>query len=239
MKIDYEGIIISKDGFKESIWDAKKREYVIIPVDPLRIFAKLRMACCVEDDVTLLDLINAVDEIKSLKLFIGQYSWCRAIDEFHAQAREPMRTDENPILYVEVRWMKSVGEFYPSTDFVGYAKEPPDYEFPDGTGMVGYSVSYTPLYNLVDAKLKLNPVHNGKTMSFTLLDVLDAIYDDISFMGGPQENVEFLEEMKSRMEEFEAQLEEGTAKFMSLDDWEKEFDENLNEFDEGEDELQV
>ena len=235
MKIDYEGVIISKGGLKESVWDQERQKYTVIPVDPLRVFAKLRMSCFVEDDVTLLDFINIVDEIKPLKLFISQYSWCRAIDEFHAQAREPMRTDENPILYLEVRWLKSCGEHYPSTDFVGFAKEPPGYEFPDGTGMVRYSVSYTPLYNLADAKLRLNPIHNGKTLYFTFLDVLDAVYDDISFMGGPQDNVEFLEEMKSRMEEFEAQLEEGTARFVNLDEWiSEEVDEEGDE-----DELQV
>ena len=35
---------------------------------------------------------------------------------------------------------------------------------------------------------------------FTFLEVLDAIYWDISFMGGPADNQEFIEDMKGRLE---------------------------------------
>lgn len=217
--IDYEGVIITKKGLQESVWVSEIQKYEVIPVDPLMVFSKLRMSCSIEDDVTLLDLINIVDGINHLKLFISQYSWCKAIDEFHAQAREPQRTDENPMEYLEVCWSKMVGDFYPSTDFHGFGKEPPDYEFPNGTGLIRYSVSYTPLYNLADIPLRLNPVHNGKTRYFTLLEVLDAIYDDISFMGGPQDNIEFLEDMKCAVEE----IRNGSVEEVSFKEWEDNF----------------
>lgn len=218
MKIEHEGVLILKDGFFESQWNSETREYDLAPIDPIMIFSKLRMACSIEDNVTLLDLIEHVDKIKHLKLFISQYSWCRAIDEFHAQAREPMRTDENPMEYLQIQWSKSVGDFAPCPNFVGYGKEPPDYEFPDGTGMVRYSVSYTPLYNLADCPLRLDINYKGNKRYFTFLDVLDGVYDDISFMGGPQDNIEFIEDMKARIEDYE----NGVADFMSLDEWVKD-----------------
>lgn len=85
-------------------------------------------------------------------------------------------------------------------------------------GMVQYSVSYSPMWKIADLPVKLNktfevfePFTNYKqgvprvklidaTRGFTLLEVLDAIYWDISFMGGPTENASFLESMKETVE---------------------------------------
>ena len=36
------------------------------------------------------------------------------------------------------------------------------------------------------------------------MEVLDAIYWDISFMGGPADNREFIEDMKSRLDDYDS-----------------------------------
>ncbi|MFX7752004.1 hypothetical protein ABTK01_20340, partial [Acinetobacter baumannii] len=42
---------------------------------------------------------------------------------------------------------------------------------------------------------------------FTLLEVLDAIYWDISFRGGPRENAEFIRQCKSQVETIKEDIE--------------------------------
>ena len=109
------------------------------------------------------------------------------------------------------------------------------------------SVSYSPMNELANYEVKLNhhvevykPFNHKKPNShqervliegqvyFTLLEVLNAIYYDISFMGGPEDNKEFLEELNERVEE----IDNGTAKLIPMDeilkeDEDEEFDNDL------------
>ena len=90
---------------------------------------------------------------------------------------------------------------------------------------VTYSVSCSPMWQLADLPVILNKkvdvyepwlageaVKNNEllhttTRDFSLLEVLDAIYWDISFMGGPKENAEFIKETKSQLENFKEEME--------------------------------
>jgi len=80
------------------------------------------------------------------------------------------------------------------------------------------------MYELADLPLKLNKnikiwgPWEGKppqkilfegTKYFSLLEVLDAIYWDISFMGGPAENKEFIEDMNSRVDDIKSGITKG------------------------------
>jgi hypothetical protein len=76
------------------------------------------------------------------------------------------------------------------------------------------------MYELAHLPVKLNNqchLYDNKKLvfsgqkDFTLLEVLDAIYWDISFMGGPEDNSDFLEEMKDRVES----IETGDAKILT------------------------
>jgi hypothetical protein len=76
------------------------------------------------------------------------------------------------------------------------------------------------MYELAHLPVKLNNqchLYDNKKLAFsgqkdfTLLEVLDAIYWDISFMGGPEDNSDFLEEMKDRVES----IETGDAKILT------------------------
>lgn len=205
-------VAISSKGLfvlKDNKWKRAKK---------LSVLSYLRDNCKIKSGTTLLDIFNIVDQYKLLKLFISQYSWCRSLEEFHVQAREPMRTEEEEdekLEYLEIYWTtelysyKKIIDFNISTGFHGVGKKTENN--PNGT----FSVSYTPMYDLAHLPIKLDknvelrePWEKGKTpkiifegqKEFSLQDILDAIYWDISFMGGPQENIEFIEKMKETSE---------------------------------------
>lgn len=217
--ITKNALLVKKDGKKTR--RAKK----------LTVLTHLRDGVEIAEGVTLRDLFRIVSKYKLLKLFISQYSWCRALEDFHAQAEEPMRDDDekNKLEYLEIYWHGSVHKYKKETSldisvgFHGIGKpERPEDAGPDGK--CNYSVSYSPMWELADIPLKLNTnlkiwgpwegkppqkvVFEG-TRDFCLLDVLDAIYWDISFMGGPQDNKEFLEEMKGRMDDIKTGITKG------------------------------
>lgn len=237
------------EGLFVYTWDGDQKKTIRHPPNPKRIFTHLRDACEIVDGTTLGDIFKAVDALPRLKKFIAQYSWCRAIDQFHAQAQEPMRSeDNNPMDYLEIgfdielhrfkttvvdgkpkEWITTIDE---SPDFVGIGP-PPEGEAhcnrPEGK--TSYSVSYTPMYDLVDLPVKLNKeivilepwdkkLGNKRkelvraTREFVLLEVLDCIYWDISFHGGPADNADFVEEMKRRVEE----IDSGEAKLIPMED---------------------
>ena len=198
---------------------------------------------CSLDNMSLGDLFAFVEAHEDLKAFIACYSWCRAIDEFHAQAQEPCK-ERSTLSRLEVyragevhRWVEKKNKTRAhrvsldlNYDFHGlgpcdedilehYAEsgsEPPEEQ--------NYSVSYTPVNEMTHLPLLLNTemevhewisdirenkLHLVCQYPFTLLEVLDAVYWDISFHGGPEDNKAFLEEMKGRMEEVDKAREEG------------------------------
>lgn len=223
MIYDHRCVVISKAAFWKNDWDTEQRKYRYTPILPEHIYTELKATCEIDPDVTLLDIMNLVDANDLLKTLISQYSWCGAIDKFHAQVREPMRTDEKPLRELQIGWgvvHEEDYDFHPN--FYGIGEEI--------DGHSTYSVSYTPLYNLADIPVTLDKhfkvvsrfkkktpskiVLEG-TKNFTLLEVLDGIYDDISFMGGPDENIKFLEEMKEDVE----RIKRGDVELISFDDF--------------------
>lgn len=216
-----DSVIISKNGLFRLDWSSKKREYIKRKVKKAHVLMCLRSACEIEEGTTLRDIFNIVDQYKLLKTVISHYAWCHQIDEFHAQAKEPYSyKDENSdekIDYLEVLWHTDHQQYDDETTF-GISTE-----FHGVGTMAGeptcFSVSCTPMQDLADLPIKLNKqvkIYSvwklGKrvkefpqemitaTNCFSLLEVLDAIYYDISFYGGPAENREFVEEMKETVE---------------------------------------
>lgn len=219
-------VTISSKGLfvlKDDKWKRAKK---------LSVLSYLRDNCKIKEGTTLLDIFNVVDQYKLLKLFVSQYSWCRSLEEFHAQAREPMRTEEEEdekLEYLEIYWIaelysyKKITDFNISTGFHGIGKKT------ENNKKVQFSISYTPMYDLANLPIKLDksielrePWKKGKTpeiifearKEFSLQDILDAIYWDISFMGGPQDNIDFIEKMKETTEG----IRNGTIKTIPLED---------------------
>jgi len=110
----------------------------------------------------------------------------------------------------------------------------------------GYAVEFTPLYDLADYPVKLNTdikvygpfpqegpleVALEGSQSFSLLEVLDAIYWEVSFCGGPDEVAEKRRDLLDRVDE----IESGEAKLHPIDEVFDLFDDG--EIDVDDDEL--
>jgi hypothetical protein len=269
IQLEPKGIMLYK-------YNPERKKYVRQRPKKLSILTHLRDECKIKEGTTLKDIFHGVEKYKLLKLIISQYSWCKQIDEFHAQAEEPMRddpTDTDPLRRLEIYWCPEVHLYNETIKHIGGHKtkirtacfdsycgfhgigpapkgkeDNPAYRTEDGC--IQYSVSYSPMWKLADLPVNLNkeftiyepypykekqPANLLKAeKEFSLLDVLDAIYYDISFMGGPAENAEFIEEMGRRMEE----IDSGTVKTIPWEDVKKELgldkeDEEENKKEEG------
>jgi hypothetical protein len=262
IQLEPKGIVLYK-------YDSKREKYVRQRPKKLTILTHLRSDCKIKEGTTLKDIFHGVEKYKLLKLVISQYSWCREIDEFHAQAEEPMRSDPSdtdPLSYLEIYWHPEVHLFNETIKHTGGHKTKlrtacfdascgfhgigpvgesrKDDPFYKGCDTINYSVSYSPMWKLADLPVKLNKEFTiyepfpfkGKApesllkakKDFCLLDILDAIYYDISFMGGPADNAEFIEEMCQRVED----IKSGVCKTIPWDDVKKELDEKYGDDEE-------
>lgn len=225
---DFECVVLSKSGIWQNKWNSDTREYEKITFEEDAILRHLRDICRIEEGTTLLDIMKIVEANEVLTMILREYSWCWDIEEFHAQVNEPMRTNpedednggEEPMTHLEIYWHV----VFNKQDFSI------DAEFHGVGPTCNYSVSYSPMYDIADYPVMLNtkfqvrftPQDEEKVFEgereFTLLDVLDAIYWDISFVGGPADNAEFLEEMRSRADEIERDMEEGGGNIIPFND---------------------
>lgn len=215
--IDYECTILSKDGLSQNKWNSKSRTHEEVPLEEMTVLRHLRDICIIKSGTTLLDIMSFVERNDLLKVIIAEYSWCSHIDKFHAQVHEERASKPDPddkMDCLEIYWHGSYYKqaFDIDTGFHGI----------NSLGdKVTYSVSYSPMSDLAHLPVTLNDrcqilgknrevLFDGKK-HFTLLEVLDAIYWDISFMGGPEDNSAFLEEMNDRVES----IVTGDAKFLT------------------------
>lgn len=167
-------VIIRKSGLFEVEWDGERRVNVLRRVKRSRVLSKLRLECKLAKDVTLIDIFRMVASYPTLKRFIAEYSWCWCIDELHAQAEEPIRTedDERPIDYLVVSWSTSYkadrvinrnktksGYFNNGLDFRGVGTVQSDQAvegLKKGDLIENYSVSMTPMYDIADCPVRLD-----------------------------------------------------------------------------------
>lgn len=213
---DYDCVVLSKEGMWRNYWDSETREYLKIPVENEEVFRRLRDACEIEDGMTLLDIMRIVESNDILKMFIGEFSWCPDIDDFHVQVNETIRSKEidpdydDNMEYLEVYWETHYHKnksFSLSPGFHGWGYDP------ELEREGGYAIEFTPLYDLADYPVKLNKeikvyvldpkntnvVFEG-TQHYSLLDVLDAIYFEVSFVGGPEEVAEMRRSLMDTVE---------------------------------------
>lgn len=229
-------VIITKGGLY--FIDTTKRKARRKRVPRATVWARLRDACDIEEGVTLGDIFRMVDSYPRLKAFFAQYSWCRSIDEHHAQANEPHAESDEPLSWLEIYWWPEVNEYSETKKHPGGTRERTitvDFDVSAGfhgvgpnttghpanrdDGLENISVSYCPAWELVDVPVRLDkdftvyrpfrPENAGKprevllksSRDFSLLEVLGAIYYDISFVGGPAEKREFMEDLLERRDE--------------------------------------
>jgi hypothetical protein len=241
-------VFFNKAGLFYEKWNGDKQKYIRRRVKKLSVWSHLRDACEIEDGVTLLDIFRIVDQYKALKMFIAQYSWCGAIDAFHAQAEEPDLSgeEEDPdekMTHLEIYWHADYSKFTkdpayielsPSFHGVGPALGKNAEHSSDG--IMRWAIDFSPMYKLADLPVKLDktveffkpkdykvgrkPIVAGERC-FSLQDVLDAIYWEISFHGDPQDKREKLGELMERVDS----IKDGTAKLIPADEIFKEDEE--------------
>jgi len=203
-----EYIEFTSNGFILNEWDKSKKEYVKKKVKKSKILTYLRWECRIAEGTTLKQIFKTIDRYKTLKFFISQYSWCPQIEEFQAQVKEPMRQIENnKITHLEICRFVKLSEYLDKKFFTSYT------EFYGVGEKETYSISYSPLWQFADTPVKLkeevtlyknleNNAIEKRNSDFSLLDVLDTIYWDISFIGGPAENSDFLESLSQKLDEY-------------------------------------
>ena len=203
-----------------------------VVLDPLR---HILNPCVIEDNFSLRDLFDLMDSHEALKCFVAQYSWCRSIDEFHAAAKLPAEPTTLKFLKITKRgevhaydgerdigldcdvhghgplsdqekeeWMK-----YGVQDEDGKPKSPPQFQ--------DYGIGFSPMSQLADLSLATDDtleIHEYKAdlvtcgrQPFALLEIIDAVYWEISFYGGPEEAHAMCEDLKQRVEDVKSGVE--------------------------------
>lgn len=209
---------ITKDGFKSFEWDSSVRDYAETEFRPLRA---LRDGVEIEDGVTLADIIRFTARDEFLNAFISEYCTCSVsafAQEIARTALIPISPDRD-VQYAVVSAHIDISEAFRSlpnriqisTDFHGR-----------GNDEKTWSLDLSPIEDIallpvrLDKKAIISKFENGnferdETRHYTLslLDVLDAIFYDISFHGSPGEDrkKEIMDNLKQAMEE----IENGTA----------------------------
>lgn len=215
--------IITKNGLKIGKWIPKTQSYEYeITKYP---FQCIRDTVDIEPDVTLGDIFRMVEADEILTNFIACYSYCGWIGEFHEAAKEPLtKEDSGEVVALEISHVLEVHDYdgkFPTSieywqNFSGVGRDGGEHPF--------YSVSYTPVNELVHLPVMLNKkvkcmrnwtekLLEGEK-EFSLLEVLDCIYYDISFHGGPKDNATFIEELDEQIKD----IDEGRAELIPFED---------------------
>jgi hypothetical protein len=230
--------------------------------DPI---GKFYMPVEVDEDFTVRDLFNYVEDNEDLKSFIAIYSWCGAIDEFHKELNKPLEEGETcGCDYAlienncELQKLGNYGNtFNWNSEFVGigplseYTKKLYDdpaihSSMPEterfGLSYVGVNTyAHLPLKVEKTIDISKHPHYGRKGLKEAGIEygkfkyiipfgeLLDTLYDDISFHGGPEDRDEIKNGLKKTMEEIETGLEESVPFDELLDKLEEEKKEEFGD----------
>lgn len=169
----YGEVIITKDGLIDDLGN-----HVVNTIEALT------MPCKIDDDVTLQDIFDMVERDNNLSLFISAFSWCD-INAFQEESKKSLPSNfEKVAKYLGIRkmfdrgWNEEDLEIF--KDFYGVGE--------DGDT---HSMSFYPVNEFSDLFVRCSEevILDGKKYinNNTLIDILDAIFYDISFYGHPGE----------------------------------------------------
>lgn len=193
-------MILKKNGLARVDYNPDLKSNVEVLVDNPMVY--LRFDCKIEPDVTVGDICDFVRRHQGLKDFISCYSHCKDIDAFHEEL-----VDEKPCDYLDViefYWSGSVNE-----DEVEYAARMHGL---NGSSDV-YGLDFCTLGSIKHLPVRLNSEfklydtgsHDETRFSgkkeFSLLQILDSLYWEISYYGSPQERDKLVEEMEKFKDE--------------------------------------
>lgn len=182
----------------------------------------------VSEDFTVGDVLGFVEQNDLLKTFISLYAWCWQIDDFHAEAKKPRTRTDDDLWYLELYRHFSIDDYCDlNLDVEAHAIGELDKDTKEhydshpletrpnhmhyGIGFVSINeIAHLPIVCKHDVKVHVyKKKSKGRELlktkewqvNFTLLDILTAIYWEISFYGGPEEKNAMKSEMQSRIEQ--------------------------------------
>ncbi len=177
--------------------------------NPCSSLSALRCECSIADGVTVGDIFRAVEKDPDLPRLLAHYSLCPDIGEFHELAKAKP-TGKSNLKSVQITFCMDVteghcGGVYPNVSGIGC----------DGDV---YGLSFVPVNDLAPLPVQIVPRltvfefdgdKQDREMSYypTLLEVLDAIYWEISFYGGPEETEKVGQAVRQDL--YELDLEDG------------------------------
>ncbi len=210
---------IIKEGYK-------KEEKLSFMDNEFLVISHLRRECFVESDVTIRDIMNFVRDNEFLTAFISNYTHVRSIDKYHALLDLPPKKSKE-IDKIILSWgtddieewedqekQKKFGletlsmklyhsVFGKSVDENGvetsWGISPSSEDILDLPLIVDNKVEYSKYFKPIEGQYKKAEIIKGEAI-FTLLEILDAIYWELSFYGPPAEAKEFFEELNRKSE---------------------------------------
>ncbi len=233
-------LIFRPNGLYESKWNGDLHRDVIKPADTNRIFNYLPEYVVLDEAVTLRDLMNFVRKDEALTEFLRHYSSCFQIEEFNdCLDKKPIIDENGEVEFLEIYWHVETHHYKDSYNVFEFGRIPGFHGKGKRNGEeTNFGIEFSPIEETAHLKVVLNEeflIHHYQEKkqphfitgeqkyksSFTLLEVLNAIYWEISFFGGPKENEEFLEEMQERVEE----IKDGTCELIPADEVFKRLEE--------------
>ncbi len=174
----------------------------------------------------LLDLMEWVDRHDLLCDIISSYSSCSSIRDYNDNARKPpQENDKGQCHYVQcdrhyhINNSRGRRVLNDHLVFHGFGPDPDG-----GSQMTSFSLSFEPVENYAHVPVKIKESVNifldasysrkgnvkeparllaRSQKQFTLLELLDCIYDEISFHGSPENQAKELDNLRAMMSEFD------------------------------------
>lgn len=195
-------------------WNGEKRKDDIYPAKHPIIH--INDICEFDKGVTLKSIMNTVASDELLTKIVAIYSSVNHIEDFHKEINIKCTKKIKNVEYIEIYKIGEIfnGELSTWTDWHGVNTKEKDWQ--DHGHYI--SCSYTPTYEIANIPIRLNErliirenydkVVLDVTQKMTLLEILHAIYYDISFHGSPKDRDNFFcninkEVIKLKMERLE------------------------------------
>lgn len=203
-------------------------------------FMYLTAKCDVDNDVLLSHIFDLVERHVVVCDFIRFYSWCNHIHDFHEFGKIPCgqkdefeRNLQFLSIYRHPAWQGNFFDWSPNLHAMGTVEDE----------LVGCGIELSPINQIVDLPVTLEKsisvqgCADSMETDYSLLDILDAIYWEISFFGSPSEAEKVREEISTRVKQIsdstnqsvEFIQEISTKSFSSVDDM---VDDLLNDKDD-------
>lgn len=216
-------IHITKQGFEHLEWDESSRQYV--KEDFVSYYCMREGVTKVEESVTLADIITFTARDEMLSILVGAYSGCNVLD-FEEELKQgivplpPGYDIQYCTVAMEVRVWSASKRKNPKTlevtlDFHGC-----------GDGKKRYALDLAPLPKIAALPFQLRSnasferiaedseeQEDGLEYTPNLLEVLDAIFFDLSFHGSSVEKAARREEIDLKLQS----IQNGTATLIPLD----------------------